>query len=62
MSWLLAWRQSALRDLRHLSEEDRRRVVAAAECMAETEQGDVRRLEGVRPPEWRLRVGDILSA
>ena len=26
--------------------------------LAETNQGDVTRLQGVTPPEWRLRIGD----
>ena len=34
------------------------RAVAAVERLAATEQGDVTRLQGVEPPEWRLRVGD----
>jgi hypothetical protein len=32
--------------------------MAALERYAETEQGDVRKLTDVEPPEWRLRVGD----
>ncbi len=34
------------------------RAVAAVDRLAATERGDVTRLHGVEPPEWRLRVGD----
>jgi mRNA-degrading endonuclease RelE of RelBE toxin-antitoxin system len=34
------------------------RVIRAVERLAKIEQGDVRRLEKVRPPGWRLRYGD----
>jgi hypothetical protein len=46
-------RATGLRGLgRHMAQ----RAVAAVERLAATEQGDVTRLQGVEPPEWRLRV------
>ena len=48
----------AEKDLRKLDRAVQRRVVAAIQRLAETEQGDVARLTDVDPPEWRLRVGD----
>ncbi len=27
--------------------------------LAATDEGDIRRLVDIKPPEWRLRVGDI---
>ncbi len=35
-----------------------RRIYAAVQRFAETGRGDVKRLTGSRPPEYRLRVGD----
>jgi mRNA-degrading endonuclease RelE of RelBE toxin-antitoxin system len=34
------------------------RIGRAVQRLAETEQGDVKRLQGVDPPTWRLRVGE----
>ena len=31
----------------------------ALDQLAETDQGDVVRLKNIKPPEWRLRVGEI---
>lgn len=35
-----------------------RRVKAAVERFAETGAGNVKRLQGIDPPEYRLRVGN----
>ena len=35
-----------------------RRLRQAVEHFAETGAGDVKRLQGIDPPEFRLRVGD----
>jgi mRNA interferase RelE/StbE len=35
-----------------------RRVKAAVERFAETGVGNVKKLQGIDPPEYRLRVGD----
>lgn len=35
-----------------------RRIYDTVRRFAETGQGDVKRLRGTRPPEYRLRVGD----
>ena len=45
--------------MRRLSAENRARVSAAVDRLAETEEGDVTRLIDVRPPQWRLRVGEV---
>ena len=58
MTWALDWTERARRDLRRLDRQMAQRVIAAAERLATTEQGDVTRLQGIEPPEWRLRVGD----
>jgi mRNA-degrading endonuclease RelE of RelBE toxin-antitoxin system len=35
-----------------------RRIQRAVERLAETETGNVKRLQGIDPPEYRLRIGD----
>ena len=57
MSLRLEWEPRALRDLKHLDPPIRSRIVAAVVRFAETEQGDVIKLAGKNPPEYRLRVG-----
>ena len=32
---------------------------SALKKLAETDQGDIKRLTNVDPPEWRLRVGGV---
>ena len=58
MTWTIEWSDRARRDLRRLDRQMAQRAIAAVERLAETEHGDVKRLEHVDPPEWRLRVGD----
>lgn len=57
MSWQLEWTERALKDAERLDRTVRERVVTALERLAETGQGDLKRLGGGEP-EWRLRVGD----
>jgi mRNA-degrading endonuclease RelE of RelBE toxin-antitoxin system len=47
-----------VRDLQRLDRQVEERVRRAVRQLAETEQGDVTRLQGADPPQWRLRVGD----
>ena len=49
---------NAGRDLRKLGPEGADRVLAALDAFAATGNGDVKRLQGIKPPEWRMRVGD----
>lgn len=58
MSSLPEWTPKALKDLRGLDPQVRKRVVEAVESLMASGQGDVLRLVDVEPPEWRLRVGD----
>jgi mRNA-degrading endonuclease RelE of RelBE toxin-antitoxin system len=51
-------RGAARRELRRLDASERARVVAAIERYANTREGDVRKLAGVSPPQFRLRVGE----
>jgi hypothetical protein len=45
----------ALRDLERLDQALRRRVFAALDRLAATGEGDLKRLRGIDPPEWRVR-------
>jgi mRNA interferase RelE/StbE len=58
LTWTIEWTERARRDLRRLDRQMAERALTAVERLAATEQGDVTRLQGVEPPEWRLRVGD----
>lgn len=52
------WLPRARRDLKRLDPPVQRRVIAAMNHFARTGEGDVVRLTDVKPPEYRLRVGD----
>ena len=52
------WTDIALRRLAKLDKENARRVRRAVERFALTTSGDVKKLQGIDPPEYRLRVGD----
>ncbi|MGH2364391.1 MAG: type II toxin-antitoxin system RelE family toxin [Chloroflexota bacterium] len=58
MSWTVVWTRPAVDDLRRLDRSAAERVRRAVRRLAEEHSGDVTRLQGVVPPEWRLRVGD----
>jgi mRNA interferase RelE/StbE len=57
VTWRVVWTRRAQRDLDHLDQTIADRVGRAITRLAETEQGDVKRLLGYEN-EWRLRVGD----
>ena len=52
------WTRQARSDLRKLSKQDSDRVQRAVERLAVSGLGDIERLKGFDPPEYRLRVGD----
>jgi mRNA interferase RelE/StbE len=54
----IEWAGAALGDLAGLDKGIARRIKQAAERFAATGAGDVKRLRGIDPPEYRLRVGD----
>jgi mRNA interferase RelE/StbE len=58
VTWTVVWTRPALHDLRRLDRQVEERVRTAVRRLAETDQGDVSRLLGEDPPQWRLRVGD----
>ncbi|MBI4540069.1 MAG: type II toxin-antitoxin system RelE/ParE family toxin [Gemmatimonadetes bacterium] len=54
----VAWRPRAEKDLQKLPLTAQHRIVEAIDRFAATGHGDVKKLAGADPPEWRLRVGD----
>jgi mRNA-degrading endonuclease RelE of RelBE toxin-antitoxin system len=54
----IAWAETALEQMAGLDKGIARRVKQAVERFAESGAGNVKRLQGIDPPEYRLRVGD----
>ena len=54
----IEWTETALDDMAGLDKGIARRVKQSVERFAETGAGNVKRLQGIDPPEFRLRVGD----
>ncbi len=52
------WTETSLDDMAALDKGIARRVKKAVERFAETGAGNVKRLQDIDPPEYRLRVGD----
>ena len=52
------WTETALEDMAALDKGIARRIKQAVERFADTGAGNVKRLQGIDPPEYRLRVGD----
>jgi mRNA-degrading endonuclease RelE of RelBE toxin-antitoxin system len=52
------WTETALEDMAALDRAVARRVKQAVERFAQTGAGNIKRLQGIHPPEFRLRVGD----
>ena len=57
MTWTLIWTRPALRDMKKLDRRLAHRIREGVVGLAETGSGDVAKLKGASPPEWRLRVG-----
>jgi mRNA interferase RelE/StbE len=57
MKYLIEWRPRARKDLGRLDREVRGRVIDAVSRLSEDQSG-IRRLEGYKPPLFRIRVGD----
>jgi mRNA-degrading endonuclease RelE of RelBE toxin-antitoxin system len=54
----IEWTGTALEDMAGLDKSIARRVKQAVERFAETGAGNIKRLQDINPPEFRLRVGD----
>jgi mRNA-degrading endonuclease RelE of RelBE toxin-antitoxin system len=57
VKWAVVWTATAERDFGKLDSDGRRRVQLSISRYATDNLGDVRRLQNVTPPEYRLRVG-----
>ena len=57
MELTAAWTRLAKHDLKKLPKRDAERVRHAVLQLGLTGQGDIERLRGFNPPEYRLRVG-----
>ena len=55
----LVFADQAKADLDRMDRAIRLRVTAAIQRMAETGAGNIKKLQGIYPPEYRLRVGDF---
>ena len=58
MARSIDWTRSARADLKRLSKQASDRIERAVERLAVSGQGNVERLRGFDPPDYRLRVGD----
>jgi mRNA-degrading endonuclease RelE of RelBE toxin-antitoxin system len=54
----IEWTETALGDMGALDKGIARRIKQAVERFAGTGAGNVKRLQSIEPPEYRLRVGD----
>jgi mRNA-degrading endonuclease RelE of RelBE toxin-antitoxin system len=54
----LEWSESSLEDMAALDKGIARRIKRTVERFAEIEVGNIRRLQGIDPPEYRLRIGE----
>lgn len=54
----VAWTEAAIADMAALDKEIAHRVKQSVERFAEIGAGNVKRLQGIDPNEFRLRVGD----
>ena len=54
----IEWTEAALDDMAALDKGVARRVKQSVERFAETGAGNVKKLQGIHPPEFRLRIGD----
>jgi len=54
----IEWAETALQDMAALDKGIALRLKKAVERFAATGSGNVKKLQGIDPPEYRLRVGD----
>ncbi len=54
----IEWTEPALRDLAALDKSIALRIKQSIVRFAETGAADIKKLQGLDPPEYRLRVGD----
>jgi mRNA-degrading endonuclease RelE of RelBE toxin-antitoxin system len=54
----IIWTGRSKAELRMIEQQTALRILHALARFLATHEGDVKRLQDVDPPEWRLRVGD----
>ena len=54
----VGWTSQAKADLRAIEQQTALRLLHGLARFIETEEGDVKRLQDIEPPEFRLRIGD----
>jgi mRNA interferase RelE/StbE len=52
------WSEQAKAQLRSVDQSTALRILHALARLLDTGEGDVKRLQNIEPPEFRLRVGD----
>ncbi len=58
MARKIVWTQAARNQLRAIDQPAALRILHALARLIAAGEGDVKRLQGIDPPEFRLRVGD----
>ena len=58
MAKKIAWTDQAKADIRAIDRETALDVLHNLARFVANEEGDVKRLQGIEPPEFRLRLGD----
>ncbi len=58
MAKKIAWTDQAKADMRAIDQQTALRILHGLARFIATEQGDVKQLQDIEPPEFRLRAGD----
>jgi mRNA-degrading endonuclease RelE of RelBE toxin-antitoxin system len=58
MSRKIIWTEQAKAQIRAIDQPTALRILHALAKLIDTGEGDVKRLQDIEPPEFRLRVGD----
>ena len=58
MAKKIAWTDRARADVRAIDRETARDLLHGLASFLASEQGDIKRLQGIDPPEFRLRLGE----
>lgn len=57
MAKRITWTDQAKTDLRGIDQQTAMRILHGLARFTQTEEGDVKRLQDIEPPEFRLRIG-----
>jgi mRNA-degrading endonuclease RelE of RelBE toxin-antitoxin system len=58
MAQLIEWTDDFRAELRLIDQKTALRILEAVSRLALTQEGDVKKLQDIHPPEYRLRVGE----